>query len=400
MFKMLKAVRIKNFKSLKDLKLELKPITVFIGPNGSGKSSVFQALLSLKRFVLKNANVQYEQLFNLEGYMNFGSPQDVAHLKEHYPICIGIDTENINKKLSYTVKIKKDDKVNVKISVKTDKIDFNAKRELDLPYTQPTNTPHTFKYGDTTQTIKWDGILNVFAQSQHGHELKELIEELRSLIVDIYLIPYFIPGFTQAQISTTAIDARMSLVIPASYVSSKIYSDVDIEEFILETTNDLFEGKWVRLRLTELIVRISRYKTIKIVNEGGGLNRITYLLGAILSVPRGSCILIEEPETNLHPKVQFELPKYLVELSKHTDKQLILSTHSEHFLYGLLDCIKNREVDLSLDDVAIYYFSYNRNELKTEYKALEIDKDGRVKGGLPGFFEEDIKELIKAMEIQ
>ncbi len=79
---------------------------------------------------------------------------------------------------------------------------------------------------------------------------------------------------------------------------------------------------------------------------------------------------------------------------------MILSTHSEHFLYGLLDCIKNREVDLSLDDVAIYYFSYNRNELKTEYKALEIDKDGRVKGGLPGFFEEDIKELIKAMEIQ
>ncbi|MHC1635571.1 MAG: AAA family ATPase [Candidatus Methanospirareceae archaeon] len=35
---MIKGVRIRNFRCLKDVKIELKPLTIFIGPNGGGKS--------------------------------------------------------------------------------------------------------------------------------------------------------------------------------------------------------------------------------------------------------------------------------------------------------------------------------------------------------------------------
>src|SRR6476661_3170813 len=49
---MLKSIRIKNFKAIRDSKvIRLTPLTVFIGNNGSGKSSVIEALETYKNIV-------------------------------------------------------------------------------------------------------------------------------------------------------------------------------------------------------------------------------------------------------------------------------------------------------------------------------------------------------------
>ncbi|MDZ7262705.1 MAG: AAA family ATPase [candidate division KSB1 bacterium] len=50
---MIKHLRIKNYKSLEDLSLELQPLMVFVGPNNAGKSNIldcFQFLADLVRF--------------------------------------------------------------------------------------------------------------------------------------------------------------------------------------------------------------------------------------------------------------------------------------------------------------------------------------------------------------
>lgn len=46
----LRHVRISNFKSISELDIELKPLTIFIGPNASDKSNILHAiaLMSLK----------------------------------------------------------------------------------------------------------------------------------------------------------------------------------------------------------------------------------------------------------------------------------------------------------------------------------------------------------------
>lgn len=40
----IKSVRIKNFRTLKDLTIPFDSVTTFIGPNGAGKSTVLRAL--------------------------------------------------------------------------------------------------------------------------------------------------------------------------------------------------------------------------------------------------------------------------------------------------------------------------------------------------------------------
>jgi predicted ATPase len=46
-------VRIQNFKSLREVTVELERFTVFVGPNGSGKSSILQALDGVSRLFLQ-----------------------------------------------------------------------------------------------------------------------------------------------------------------------------------------------------------------------------------------------------------------------------------------------------------------------------------------------------------
>lgn len=41
---MIERIRAKNYKSLKELELDLRPLTVFVGPNASGKSNILDAL--------------------------------------------------------------------------------------------------------------------------------------------------------------------------------------------------------------------------------------------------------------------------------------------------------------------------------------------------------------------
>jgi len=61
---MLKSLRIKNFKAIRDSKaIRLTPLTVFIGNNGSGKSSIIEALETYKTIIETNIEPELEEWF-------------------------------------------------------------------------------------------------------------------------------------------------------------------------------------------------------------------------------------------------------------------------------------------------------------------------------------------------
>jgi len=47
-------LEIKNFRAIREVRIELAPITVLYGPNGAGKSSLLYALLTLKNAILNS----------------------------------------------------------------------------------------------------------------------------------------------------------------------------------------------------------------------------------------------------------------------------------------------------------------------------------------------------------
>jgi predicted ATPase len=68
---------------------------------------------------------------------------------------------------------------------------------------------------------------------------------------------------------------------------------------------------------------------------GFGEARSQYLINALESLPDKSLVLIEEPETSLHPSAQYQFGCYLVDVAIRKCHQIFLTTHSEFILQAL-----------------------------------------------------------------
>ncbi len=76
---MIKEIAIKNFKSLKDIKLKLSNLNLLAGLNGGGKSSFIQTLLLLRQSYKNNPNSN-EGLILQDGELaSLGSGKDVFY---------------------------------------------------------------------------------------------------------------------------------------------------------------------------------------------------------------------------------------------------------------------------------------------------------------------------------
>lgn len=68
---------------------------------------------------------------------------------------------------------------------------------------------------------------------------------------------------------------------------------------------------------------------------GCGEGRIQYLVTTLEALPEKSFILIEEPETSLHPHAQRVFGEYLVDVSTRRGHQILITTHSDPLLSAL-----------------------------------------------------------------
>ena len=96
---MIKRIKIKNYKSLRDVDIKLQPLSVFFGPNAAGKSNFFDALQLLSRIVtsrtLKEAFDPPYRGKPLESF-SFGTGGIEGLLKEDAPsFSIEVDIELI-----------------------------------------------------------------------------------------------------------------------------------------------------------------------------------------------------------------------------------------------------------------------------------------------------------------
>jgi predicted ATPase len=71
------------------------------------------------------------------------------------------------------------------------------------------------------------------------------------------------------------------------------------------------------------------------MHMGFGEGRSQFLVNALEKMPKKSLVLLEEPETSLHPAAQYEFGKYLIDVAIRKGHQIFLTTHSEALLRSL-----------------------------------------------------------------
>ncbi len=157
---------------------------------------------------------------------------------------------------------------------------------------------------------------------------------------------------------------------------------------------DIFPPQSVR------VLTLTPSGEVNVVGEGFGTNALIQLFHELAKASKGATIMIEEPEIHLHPRAQASLASVLAAEAKAEDKQLIMTTHSEHIVGRLLTLVAEKK--LSHKDLAIYAFEKDEQGVCTANE-LEVLEDGRVMGGIKDFFEPELEELdryIRALQTE
>ena len=127
-------------------------------------------------------------------------------------------------------------------------------------------------------------------------------------------------------------------------------------------------------------------------NVGFGLSYVLPIISSILSSAKGDLLIIENPESHLHPAGQALMGK-LCAIAAKNEVQLIVESHSDHFLNGIRVAVKQQIVEAS--DVKVFFLQrdvYNPIHA-SEVMYPNIDDKGRIDCWPDGFFDQWDKEL-------
>jgi predicted ATPase len=146
-------------------------------------------------------------------------------------------------------------------------------------------------------------------------------------------------------------------------------------------------------------------RKINLADLGFGFSQLVPIILRILESPENATLIIEEPEANLHPKLQSKLADFFVISKKYYPSiSFIIETHSEYFIRKLQYLTAKKEI--GTDQTIIYYFNDDKyvTEKEPKVKSIEITETGGLTDTFgQGFFDEITKlqfDLLKLNKLQ
>jgi AAA15 family ATPase/GTPase len=305
---MLKRVSIQNFKSLKDVTLDLQKVNLLIGPNNSGKTNFLKAL----EFMSIGSQTAY-------------GPADIF-------------------KILYANSFKKQRQIGIHIDV------YLQGKRLLMGYTMGINRRTNAPY---------KAVQDVFGNLPNGVSLHEAIpiSGFQDFTTEDHLFDNY---FSQQKIykpdpnkldkpapvgrgdNSVAADAsnliaffdRIRDEYPASFAQIK----ADLTKCVPEFTEINFQN----VESTEELVKQFGDKTFKRIGLTDGRQKTIYwadelsegtlyflALLCIINQPNPpKLLLLEEPEKGIHPRRIHEVIQFILRLAEEKDVQVIMTTHS------------------------------------------------------------------------
>ncbi|MBK8813216.1 MAG: AAA family ATPase [Acidobacteria bacterium] len=124
---------------------------------------------------------------------------------------------------------------------------------------------------------------------------------------------------------------------------------------------------------------------ITIDQVGFGVSQVLPLVIEGLRMPDNGVLMIEEPESHLHPKLQSKLFDFLYSLVKQ-GKTIMIETHSNHLVERMRRRVAESKSDLILERIGLSFVTSKSG--KAEFELITLDRFGVTE-----FFPEDFIEL-------
>ena len=386
---MIKKIAIKNFKSIKDKSFPLRNLNVLLGLNGQGKSSFIQSLLVLRQ---SDRLEQGELRLNggENGLINIGTTKDALYQysnNNELSICLEFD-EDKRRVLDYEYKIDADifKQKNLSNNENEGVEGFNFKDQSlfnsNFQYLNAQRIePKSINVTSYSNVVDANSIGKYGQYTAHYIELRandnvifENVLHKDSTIVD--------PLTGKAIVNKTLINQInlwLGEISPGVNVrTTKISSDYVLLEYVFKQPN---------------FGNTNRYKP---ENVGFGISYALHVVTALLTARPGQLIIIENPESHIHPRGQAELGK-LIALVAQNDVQLIIETHSDHIVNGIRVAIKEKPI--LKDKSILFYFEkvVTESEQYSQITNIEVDSQGELSEYPKNLLEEWSNQLLKLL---
>jgi len=373
-------VEIKNYKSLKDVNVNLSNLNLITGVNSSGKSSFIQALLLLKQnYQVMMNNILFGQeiiakAFNKDDNPNTSFEEMPLNLDDKEYVSVNANEIFFEERYNEAIKIS--------ISNKKDKFYLEFKKDLTFSASGRNNFnifKSDFQYIQTNRIIP-----EIFYKLSNRHIKKNVLGtkgEYTAHYLSIHRHKSILENLRHKDSKTSQLLENISLWL------SEISENIEVKARVYE------ELQSVDLKYTYTYGKTTTQDYTPL-NVGFGITYVLPIVTAILKAKEGDLIIIENPETHLHPKAQSKIAT-LCALASANGIQIILETHSDHILNGIR--VATKEKIIKPEQSKIYYFSKEKDKLETKIDLINIDKNGAIDRYPKGFFDqfdEDLDRLI------
>lgn len=372
-WKMLKRIKVKNFKSLKDTSFNLANLNVLTGLNGSGKSSLIQAMLLLRQTFLDANLKQIKGLFLQGGNLvNLGSGKDVFYQYASGNELIEFQVEGADG-LEY-------------------QWSFSYKTDSDILPIKSRTQGNLYKginlFNKHFQYLQTNRISPQVTYLRSDYQIENIGDiGVRGEFAAHFLSRY---GFSK--------EITNSLLLHSKARSNYLLHQIDawiseISPGLKFVAEDIKDTGQTRLAI-QFETKSGYTNEIKPINTGFGISYILPLVLSVLKATPGDLLILENPETHLHPRGQAVVGQ-LIAYAAQAGVQFILETHSDHIINGIRVAVKESKLSRKL--VNFYYFNrvLNEDEQYSSIERLKIDRNGEFDSYPDGFLDEWSEQLMK-----
>ncbi len=385
---MIKSIEIKNFKSIKSKYFPLRNLNVLLGLNGQGKSSFIQALLLLRQ----SADSLQRGVLQLNGSeIQVGTTKDALYqyFEKNERLSIELAFDNKAKALlefDYTLGSDVFNQLNrdsVSVEDNQNKLDFQ----------QPLFT-EKFQYLNANriepQSIHKKSYSSVFTLGNIGSKGQFTVDYLESRGDEDIAFENLLHQKTPVSSNNRGemfkdkrlinqVNLWMSEISPEiSIVTSKVTSDIVKLEYEFKQKN------------------LGKTNAFKPENVGFGISYALHVIVALLKAKPGDLLIIENPESHIHPRGQAELGK-LIALTAQNNIQIIIESHSDHVLNGIR--VEVKKLPELKDKTILFYFDkeYAETEQYSKIINIELDEKGELSEYPQNLLEEWSNQLLKLL---
>lgn len=418
-------IEIKNVGPIKNIKIQLNRINVFMGRQSSGKSTIAKIISYCqwveKRFILEG---KFDYKFS-EQFLEFHRIDESYFSKDSL---ISYKSEFIS--LSYKGKEKLEELI-----LFDDLENFEKSKNIYIPAERnfASSIPNLGRYNETNDNIMsflydWHDAKKTYSKknplsildlgvSYHSDEneldilkldkinksisLQNASSGLQSIIPLMILVDYMTKGVFKKN-TPPSVKEKLQLYhkdrsLLQKYLKNELENIKESQSKVGKLTfekHETFQQEMsdIRKRVVELELLMSEVENIDKEWRNYSFSKI----------------IIEEPEQNLFPSTQRDVIYYILNnlFSDEKNHSLTITTHSPYILYALNNCIMAHKVQDKLSDMEKSKLNCLDSAIPSKNISIYEITDGEIKiiqqeDGLIGenFFDEKMKEIMNEFYI-